>query len=90
MRQATALVSRGRSISLSRPVTIPAEDATDDKSEYAMHRIEGRAGGGGSDDVLTLGCHGLTMTHLDALGHLWDASGMWGGRDATRSSPSGG
>ncbi len=48
-----------------------------------MHRIEGRAGGGGSDDVLTLGCHGLTVTHLDALGHLWDASGMWGGRDAT-------
>ena len=83
VRQATALVAQGRSISLSRAVTIPSEGPTGAKADYVMHRIEGRAGGGGSDDVLTLGCHGLTVTHLDALGHLWDASGMWGGRDAT-------
>jgi kynurenine formamidase len=48
-----------------------------------MNRLPERSGGAGSDDVLTLGCHGLTVTHLDALGHLWDASGMWGGRPST-------
>ncbi len=83
VRQATALVRQGRSISLSRTVTIPSGGEPGLKSDYVMHAIEGREGGGGSDDVLTLGCHGLTVTHLDALGHLWDASGMWGGRDST-------
>jgi hypothetical protein len=83
VRQASALVTQGRSISLSRPVAISAEAAPDSTSGYAMHLLEGRRGGGGSDDVLTLGCHGLTVTHLDALGHLWDASGMWGGREPT-------
>jgi hypothetical protein len=83
VRQATSLVTRGRSISLSRPVAISAEAAPNSTSGYAMHLLEGRSGGGGSDDVLTLGCHGLTVTHLDALGHLWDDTGMWGGREPT-------
>jgi kynurenine formamidase len=82
VRQATALVSAGRTISLSRTVVIPPDDDTESSPGYVMNHIEGRSGsgGGGSDDVLTLGCHGLTVTHLDALGHLWDGDGMWGGR----------
>lgn len=83
VREATALVTRGRTISLSRPIAISSDAAPDSTSGYAMHVLEGRHGGGGSDDMLTLGSHGLTVTHLDALGHLWDATGMWGGREPT-------
>jgi kynurenine formamidase len=82
VRQATALVTRGRSISLSRTVAIAPRGEPGALSDYLMKGIERWGGGGGSGDVLTLGCHGLAVTHIDALGHLWDASGMWGGRDA--------
>ncbi len=83
VREATALVAQGRSISLSRPIMISPDDAPDPRWGYVMNRLPERSGGAGSDDVLTLGCHGLTVTHLDALGHLWDASSMWGGRRST-------
>ena len=34
--------------------------------------------------------HGRAMTHLDALCHVWDADGMWNGRDPkTELDPSG-
>jgi hypothetical protein len=85
VRQATALVSRGRTISLSRTLAIPPEEPPESAPTRLMKHIEGRSGGGGSDDVLTLGCHGLSVTHLDALGHLWDARGMWGGRQPSEA-----
>ena len=85
VRQATALVSRGRTISLSRTLAIPPEGPPGSPSGYVMKHIDGRSCGGGSDDVLTLGCHGLSVTHLDALGHLWDARGMWGGRQPSEA-----
>jgi hypothetical protein len=72
VRQATALVSQGRTISLSRTLAIPSEDPPGSSPSYVMKHIEGRSGGGGSDDVLTLGCHGLSVTHLER----WGTSGM--------------
>jgi hypothetical protein len=28
--------------------------------------------------------HGVAVTHVDALCHMWDQNGMWNGRDAAK------
>jgi kynurenine formamidase len=40
-----------------------------------------RAPGGSGADSLLLPYHGVASTHLDSLAHVWDADGMYGGRD---------
>ena len=67
---ATRLVSRGRSISLSRPF----------QPEQQFTRITNEAAGGSVIDYYGFIYHGTTVTHIDALGHVWDHDGMWNGR----------
>lgn len=76
---AARLVQTGRSISLSRlfPKTPGLENP-----EPAQHfmRWFPRGAGGAAVDYYGISYHGVATTHIDALCHVWDEHGMWGGR----------
>jgi len=71
---ATRLVRNGRTVSVSR-VFEPAQQ---------FIRKSGREGSsaGAVVDYYGFIYHGGVVTHIDALCHMWDDDGMWGGRDA--------
>ena len=77
---ATRLVTRGRSVSLSRP--FPKEPAPNN-AHPAQHymRTHPRNRGGFAADYYGISYHGFASTHIDALCHTWDQDGMWNGRD---------
>jgi kynurenine formamidase len=78
---AAATVRTGETISLSRPL-----DATGgaDNPRPVEHLLGSRPfrseGAGYAHDYLGLDCHNFKITHIDALCHIWDEEGMWGGR----------
>ena len=78
---AAQLVRSGRAVSLSRefPKT-PAPNNPTPAIHY-MRRNVRADGTGGASDYYGISYHGYATTHLDALCHQWDASGMWNGRD---------
>jgi kynurenine formamidase len=67
---AAALVKRGRSVSLSRVF----------EPEQQFVRISEDTSGGSVIDYYGFIYHGQTVTHVDALCHVWDRHGMWNGR----------
>ena len=67
-----ALVKTGRAVSLSRVFTPP------------QHYIRINADRGSVVDYYGFEYHGVTITHLDALSHMWDRNGMWNGRDPAK------
>ena len=69
---AAGLVRSGRKVSASRVF----------EPEQHFMRKSPRPGGAGSVvDYLGFIYHGQTVTHIDALCHMWDSDGMWQGRD---------
>ena len=69
---AAALVRTGRKVSMSRVF----------EPEQHFMRKSPRPGGAGSVvDYYGFIYHGQTITHIDALCHMWDRDGMWQGRD---------
>ena len=71
--EAAGLVRNGRKVSMSRVF----------EPEQHFLRKSPRAGGAGAVvDYYGFIYHGQTITHIDALCHMWDADGMWQGRDA--------
>lgn len=78
---AARLVTSGRSVSLSRIF----------QPEQQYVRKSSLGGGGGYVmDYYGFIYHGATITHIDALCHIWDADGMWQGRDHTTEIDTGG
>lgn len=74
--QAASLVRSGRSISLSRDVpTVPGRN----NPMPATHWL--RVMDTAVVDHIGISYHGYVTTHVDALCHVWDESGMWNGRD---------
>ena len=72
-RQAAAgLVRTGRTVSLSRTFEPP---------QHFMTKSTLGNGGGYVMDYLGFIYHGQTITHIDALCHIWDGDGMWQGHD---------
>jgi kynurenine formamidase len=71
---AAALVKTGRTVSLSR-VFAP---------DQHFIRVNQRGTGGSVVDYYGFLYHGVTVTHVDALCHVWDRNGMWNGRDPTK------
>ena len=70
---AAGLVKSGRKVSMSRVF----------EPEQHFLRKSPRAGGAGAVvDYYGFIYHGQTITHIDALCHMWDSDGMWQGRDA--------
>jgi len=82
----------GRTVSLSRNLpTEPASNNPRPVQHYSQWRprpetTDGKretTGAGVAVDYFGVGCHGMSVTHLDALCHTWDADGMWNGKDGT-------
>lgn len=71
---AAALVTTGRAVSLSRVFT---------PTQHYL-RINERGEGRSVVDYYGFEYHGVTVTHLDALCHIWDRNGMWNGRDPAK------
>lgn len=69
---AAGLVKTGRVVSLSRPFTPP------------QHYIRVNADRGSVVDYYGFEYHGVAITHMDALSHMWDRNGMWNGRDPAK------
>ena len=69
---AAGLVKTGRTVSLSRPFTPP------------QHYVRINAERGSVVDYYGFEYHGVVVTHLDALSHMWDRNGMWNGRDPAK------
>ena len=69
---AAGLVRTGRTVSLSRVFEPP---------QHFMTKSSLGGGGGYVMDYLGFIYHGNTITHMDALCHIWDQDGMWQGRD---------
>ena len=69
---AARLVRTGRTVSLSRTFEPP---------QHFMTKSTLGNGGGYVMDYLGFIYHGNTVTHIDALCHIWDGDGMWQGRD---------
>jgi kynurenine formamidase len=71
---AAALVKTGRTVSLSRVF----------EPDQHFMRVNERGSGGSAVDYYGFLYHGVTVTHVDALCHVWDRNGMWNGRDPTK------
>ena len=86
-----ACVRSGDVVSLARPVPTWVGSGNPQPASLSLKlnqlggdnrttRVD-RAPGGSGSDTLTLPYHGVASTHLDSLAHVWDADGMYGGRD---------
>ena len=71
---AAGLVKTGRAVSLSRPFT----------PDQHFIQINERGTGRSVVDYYGFMYHGVVVTHIDALCHVWDQNGMWNGRDPAR------
>ena len=69
---ATRLVRTGRKVSASRVF---------EPEQHFMRKSPRSSGAGSVVDYYGFIYHGQTITHIDALCHMWDTDGMWQGRD---------
>ncbi len=70
---AAALVRTGRTVSMSR-VFEPTQ-------HFMRKNPRGDTGAASVVDYYGFIYHGQTVTHIDAMCHMWDTDGMWQGRD---------
>ena len=79
--EALKLARSGRAVSLSKalPVEPSPQNARPVHHYMKKHGLPGEAGG--SLDYVGIFPHGFSVTHVDALCHVWDSEGMWDGRD---------
>jgi hypothetical protein len=77
---ATRLVTKGRSLSLSREFPKEPGPGNAYPAQHYMRTVP-RPGGGFAADYYGVFYHGVQSTHIDALCHTWDEAGMWNGRD---------
>lgn len=80
-KAAAALVRTGQVLSLSRPLPTGYGSTPDAPGLHYMNEVYHRGNGGAASDFVGLSFHGVGTTHFDSLGHMWDARGMWNGRD---------
>ena len=79
--EAVGLVKNGRTVSLSRPFPVTPSAENLRPAQHYMMKRDMPNGGGGATDYYGVSYHGFATTHIDALCHMWDANGMWDGRD---------
>ena len=78
--EAAGLVRSGRIVSLSRDFPKRPGPANPQPAQHFMQMVT-RGSGGAALDYYGIMYHGFQATHIDALCHVWDEQGMWGGRD---------
>jgi kynurenine formamidase len=80
-RSAIALARKGRPVSLSRPFPKTPAPNNPTPAMHWMRKLGRRFGVSGVVDFYGISYHGQAATHIDALCHVWDADGLWNGRD---------
>ena len=79
---ALASVQSGRTVSLSRPYPKDPSALNPNPAQHFMRTFSrGDSGDGAVVDYYGFIYHGHTFTHIDALCHIWDADGVWQGRN---------
>ena len=78
---AARLVKTGRTVSLSRPLPVEPSPENPRPVHHYMNKTSRPNGGGAAMDYIGVFYHGWSVTHIDALCHVWDKDGMWDGRD---------
>lgn len=87
VRQAAALVREGVSVSCARPITYDLGPGSSLVIHYMTGTGEGLVPGtpnvaGGSGDFFGIAPHGYTITHMDALSHMFWEGYMYNGKPA--------
>ncbi|MDA1188248.1 MAG: cyclase family protein [Chloroflexi bacterium] len=77
--EATKLVKKGRTVSLSLPLPVTPTLENSQPVQFYMKRMPWLDGSGAALDYQGIFCHGFTVTHIDALCHVWDKNGSWDG-----------
>ena len=80
-RTAATLVRSGRTVSLSRPFPVTPSQENPQPAQHFMMKNDRPGGWGSATDYYGIRYHGVATTHIDALCHMWNADGMWDGRD---------
>jgi kynurenine formamidase len=78
--RAARLVRTGKTISLSRDFPTQPGVANPFPAQHYVQFHERSNGSGSAVDYYGISYHGYQSTHIDALCHVWDANGLWGGR----------
>lgn len=81
---AVNLVTKGRSVSLSRPLPVTPAGDNPRPAQHYMHRESRPFEGGAAMDYYGVFYHGTATTHIDALCHVWNKDGMWDGKNPDR------
>jgi kynurenine formamidase len=76
---AAALVTAGRTVSLAQPLSAIPSITNTSPVGHEMLEVGERADITCMDSV-TIACHGVAITHLDALGHMFFEGRMYNGR----------
>lgn len=82
--RAAGLVRSGRIVSLSRDFPKTPGPANPQPAQHFIQSFARAGASGGATDYYGISYHGYQATHIDALCHVWDEEGMWGGRDPER------
>ena len=78
--KAAQFVSKGRTVSLSRPFPVTPSAENPRPAQHYMSVWERPNNCGAAVDFYGSLYHGTSATHIDALCHVWDEAGMWDGR----------
>lgn len=78
---ATRLVTKGRPVSLSVPLPVTPTLENSQPVQFYMKRVDMPNGEGAAFEYVGISCHGFTVTHIDALCHVWDKNGSWENTD---------
>ena len=82
--EAAHLVRTGRTVSLSRDVPKTPGPGNPQPAQHFVQTFGHTGTWGAAVDYYGIMYHGYQTTHIDALCHVWDEEGMWGGRDPYR------
>lgn len=82
--QAAGLVRSGRIVSLSRDFPKTPGPGNPQPAQHFVQSFAREGRSGGVVDYYGILYHGHQTTHIDALCHVWDEDGMWGGRNPER------
>jgi kynurenine formamidase len=78
--EATRLVTSGRTVSLSQVHPVRPGPGNSRPAQQFIYRHDLPHGGGVAYEYIGVDFHHAAVTHIDALCHIWDEDGMWGGR----------
>lgn len=72
-------VRTGQTVSLSRPIPLLPVNGEPAPAVLETIVVPRDPEAGSVVDRLTLNCHNTSVTHIDALCHIWDRDGNWNG-----------